>query len=151
MSEEPLSPQQQETEAIRRLGTTYDGFLLHRYLRRILESCRADNEHGALQRHEGARILARDLMAIMAPAIEANSGGRTERSEPILPGGTGRIAVGGSSGGRKPGARRVALEPGDGWDSGEPRQRHRLNVLSTSRKHTGMRRPARPRTRSRNS
>lgn len=74
MADEPVNPRDEEIEAIQRIAASRDGMLLHRYLRRILESCRLTEDPGTLQRHEGARILARDLMGHMARGIEGSSG-----------------------------------------------------------------------------
>lgn len=71
----------EEVEAIQRLARNSDGPLIRRYFRRILESCRVTEDIGALQRQEGARILARDFMVHMDHGLEAPSD-RTD--DPIL-------------------------------------------------------------------
>jgi hypothetical protein len=78
MTDTPIIPLTEETEALDRIARTHDGRLLHRYLRRVLESCRASDESGALQRHEGGRILAADLMRHMAQGIGDTSDGRDQ-------------------------------------------------------------------------
>lgn len=90
MTDEPINPLDEEREAIARIGFTADGGLMHRYLRRVLEGCRATEESGALQRQEGARIFARDLMALMAEGIDS---GRRADTQPLAPARTGAIAV----------------------------------------------------------
>ncbi len=97
MTDEPLSPLDEERKAIARIGFTEDGRLLHRYLRRLLESCRATEEGGALQRHEGGRILARDLMALMAEGID----GRDRTDQPLVPRTGGPVAVTRARGARR--------------------------------------------------
>lgn len=89
MTEETPTAFEEERAAIARIGFTPDGALLHRYLRRVLESVRPGDEGGALLRHEGARIFARDLMAQMAEGIES---GRSD-AKPLAPARTGAIAV----------------------------------------------------------
>lgn len=59
-----------ERAAIDLIARTPHGHLLHRYLRRILESVYDTPEQSALQSHNGRRSLARDLMREMAQGIE---------------------------------------------------------------------------------
>lgn len=117
MTELVVNPQQEEREAIARIALTPDGLLQHRYLRRILESCRATEIDGALSRHEGARILARDLMAIMAEGIESNRAG-SSTDQPLVTRSAGPVAVARTSGTRRRGA------DAPGWgpepDTGSP-------------------------------
>lgn len=85
MDDQPLNPVQEEDLAIARIAASADGFLLHRRLRRVLEGVVETDDPGALQRQTGRRTLARDLMLIMAEAIEAKSAGRDHTgSEPVL-------------------------------------------------------------------
>jgi hypothetical protein len=91
VTDEPLSPIEEEQAAIKRIGATYDGSLLYRHLRRILEGCRVTEDSGALQRHEGGRIFARELLAQMAEGIAS---GRRADTEPLAPARTsGAVAV----------------------------------------------------------
>lgn len=78
-----FNPLDEEKLAIERIGGTYDGRLLHRYLRRVLESVIDIPVDGALRTHNGRRSLARDLMSLMAQGIEGNSG-RSDTDTPIL-------------------------------------------------------------------
>ena len=73
MSDDPINPVTEEAEAIDRIARTHDGRLLHRYLRRVLETVADIQDTGALQSHNGRRTLARDLMRLMAPGIEGTS------------------------------------------------------------------------------
>lgn len=115
MSEEaPVNPMQEEREAWSRVALTHDGLLIHRHLRRVLESRRTTDSCGALSRHEGARILAGDLMDAMSKGIESNRG-RSDADRPILARSSGPKPVARASGI----GRRVELTPGDGW-SPEP-------------------------------
>ena len=75
-----ISPEQEEIDALHRIARSADGPLLRRYLRRVVESCRATVDAGDLQRHEGGRIMARNLMVHMDQA-DARSG---NTDEPIL-------------------------------------------------------------------
>lgn len=102
---EELSPQAQEIEALDRIARTPDGAMLHRYLRRVLESVRVTEDIGALQRQEGARMFAKDLMRHMAQAVEANSG----RTEPILSSAASPAGAPGRA--FRGNARRVAVDP----------------------------------------
>ena len=65
-----MSAEQDEIDAIARLARSSDGPLIRRYFRRQLESCRLTDDGGALQRHEGARILARDFLIHMDHGLE---------------------------------------------------------------------------------
>lgn len=110
MTEEtPVNPQKEEAEAIGRIGLTPDGRLLHRYMRRVLETATEMLPDGALREQTGRRTLARDLMRLMAASVEAQRDG-SEPEQPILTSASGPVGTG-TRGTR----RRVALEPGDGW------------------------------------
>lgn len=74
--------EQEEKEAWRRLSHTPDGALIHRALRRVLESITPIADSGALLANEGRRSLASDLMRLMAEGIEARG-----RSDSIGTGG----------------------------------------------------------------
>lgn len=111
-----INPRDEEKQALDRLARTYDGVLLHRYLRRILEDVRVTDDPGALQRHAGARTLARDLMGHMAAGIESNRG-RSGADDAVLGSGVKPVDTGGGK--QRGTVRRVQLEPGDGW-SPEP-------------------------------
>ena len=102
---EDISPVAEEIQALDRIARTYDGQLLHRYLRRVLEAVYDFQDDGALRGHNGRRTLARDLMGHMAQGIEGTSG----RSDvPILnPPGSGHTA----SRRRPAGSRRVDPDP----------------------------------------
>ena len=104
---EDLDPRQEEVDAIARIAATRDGMLLHRYLRRILECVSpSTTDHHMLQIREGARILARDLMAHMAPAIENRLGRPDTADATLLP------AAGKPTASRRiAGRRRVAPDP----------------------------------------
>jgi hypothetical protein len=92
MSDEPVNPVDEELAAIARIGFTPDGILLHRHLRRILETVVDMPESGALLSHNGRRSLARDLMAQMREGID--SGGRHDpANQPILAGQRRPVAV----------------------------------------------------------
>jgi hypothetical protein len=82
MSEEAISPQQEETDALRRIASTSDGALFHRYLRRVLETVIDLQLDGALREQNGRRSLARDLMRHMAEGL--NEHGSTSIDAPIL-------------------------------------------------------------------
>ncbi len=107
MSDEPLSPIQEEIEALARIARTHDGRLLHRYLRRILETVFDTPDDGTLRSHNGRRTLARDLMGHMAPGIEGDSGRLEHGNEPIL----NRPGSRGASRRRPAGRRRVDPDP----------------------------------------
>lgn len=78
------SLQAEETAALDRIAHSFDGLMLHRYLRRILETCVDFEDSGALRTQNGRRSLARDLMRLMANGIEAQTSGRDYA---IVPGG----------------------------------------------------------------
>ena len=94
MTDEPLSPAEEERDAIMRIAASRDGALLHRYLRRVLEGVVDLQEVGALYAHNGRRSLARDLMRLMAEGIHDD---RTSSDAPILARAGGAIAVAGRS------------------------------------------------------
>lgn len=98
-----LNPLEEEKLALDRIARTFDGQLLHRYLRRVLESVIDIPVPGALRTHNGRRSLARDLMGLMAQGIEGSSG-RLDTSILRSP---GPIA----SRRRPAGSRRVAPDP----------------------------------------
>ncbi len=82
MTDEPVNPFQEEADAILAIAASRDGALLHRYLRRVLETVVDIQETGALYAHNGRRSLARDLMRMMAEGLDA---GRTDPgNDPIL-------------------------------------------------------------------
>lgn len=94
MTDDPINPVKEEEEAIDRIARTHDGVLLHRYLRRVLETVVDLQDDGALRTQNGRRTLARDLMRLMASGIEGTSG---RADQPILtrpgtPAGTGSRA-----------------------------------------------------------
>ena len=102
-----VTPRDEEIEAIQRIAATRDGMLLHRYLRRILECVSPSSvDPHMLQSREGARILARDLMAHMAPAIENRLGRPNSADAAILPAAGKPISAR-----RIAGHRRVAPDP----------------------------------------
>lgn len=108
MTDEPLSLVAEEIEALDRIGRTHDGRLLHRYLRRILETVFDTPNDGALRSHNGRRTLARDLMGHMARGIEGSSGRLEHGNEPIL----NRPGDRPAGGNRRPaGSRRVDPDP----------------------------------------
>jgi|HubBroStandDraft_1064217.scaffolds.fasta_scaffold41251_4 hypothetical protein len=78
MTNAHVTSEQEEIDAIHRLSRSSDGPLVRRYFRRQLESCRATDDDGALQRHEGARILARDFLIHMDQGLEPTDAGRTD-------------------------------------------------------------------------
>ena len=85
MSEELTTPE--INEAWDRIARTRDGQMIYRHLMRLVMATADDDS--ALPRHEGARNLARNLMALMAEGIADNdrycvafvsrAGERTER------------------------------------------------------------------------
>lgn len=112
MTDEPVNPLKEEIDALGRLGMTQDGRMLHRFLRRMVESVCLSDVGGALPRHEGGRMFAATLMRHMAEGIES-SGGRTGSSsddQPILNRAGGGIHVS-----EPRDKRRVKLVPGDGF------------------------------------
>lgn len=86
----PLNPVKEEADAIAALGLTHDGRLLHRYLRRVLETVIDLESDGALRQQNGRRTLARDLMRNLDQAVD-----RTDSStDPtILARASGAVAV----------------------------------------------------------
>jgi hypothetical protein len=81
---EDMSAEQDEIDAIARLARSSDGPLIRRYFRRQLESCRLTDDAGALQRHEGARILARDFLIHMDHGLETPHAGTGNADDAIL-------------------------------------------------------------------
>ena len=100
MTEEIISMEQEEADALRRIAASRDGALLHRYLRRVLEEVFHVESDGALRAHHGRRTLARDLMTLMRDGIDVH---RTDSSDsPILARSGGAVAVTGRSHRRDP-------------------------------------------------
>lgn len=92
------NPVSEEADAIRRIASTRDGALLHRYLRRVLEGVFDLDTDSALRVHTGRRTLARDLMRLMAEGIDD----RTDSTNaPILTRPGGAVSVSGSRGARR--------------------------------------------------
>lgn len=82
MTDDAITPQQEEADALVRIAASRDGALFHRYLRRVLETVIDLDSDGALRQQNGRRSLARDLMRLMAEGLD---GGRTDSTdEPIL-------------------------------------------------------------------
>ena len=105
---------EQERNAIDLIARTPEGKLLHRYLRRVLEAVFDIESESTLRVSQGRRTLARDLMRLMAEGIEATSDRSDGNADkPILTG--GRKPIDTSGGQRRGVARRVSIEPGDGW------------------------------------
>ena len=80
--DKPLSPNEQEANALKAIALTDDGALLHRYLRRVLETVFVGMPDGALREQNGQRSLARDLMRLMAEGIDDRRAHSTD--DPIL-------------------------------------------------------------------
>lgn len=99
MTDEPLSLEQEERDAIRRIAGTRDGALLHRYFRRVLEEVIVADVSGALRAHQGRRTLARDLMRLMAEGIDEH---RSDTDDPILARTRGAVSVARTRGRRDP-------------------------------------------------
>lgn len=91
MSDE-IAPRKEELDALAALARMPEGRLLHRYLRRILETVIDLQDDCALRQQNGRRSLARDLMRHMAEGID---GRRTDSSDdaPILTRPRGAVAV----------------------------------------------------------
>ena len=68
-ADKPLSPNEQEANAIKAIAKSDDGALLHRYLRRILETVIELQVDSALREQNGRRSLARALMRLMAATL----------------------------------------------------------------------------------
>jgi hypothetical protein len=66
-------------EAIDRIARTPDGRLQYLYLQRRMMAITASIDPGTLQRNEGERTFAAQLIGLMATGIE-ESGGRTSSS-----------------------------------------------------------------------
>ena len=105
--DQPLTPAAEEIEAIKRIGFTADGALLHRFLRRVLEGVVDVVDESTLLSQNGRRSLARDLMRHMAEGIEARRDGRSTE-DPILTRSSGGAVVAPARGAR----RRVGPGPG---------------------------------------
>jgi len=80
--DKPLSLNEQESNAIKAIARTDDGVLLHRYLRRVLETVFDMDSDSALRQQNGRRSLARDLMRLMAEGIDERHGSSSD--DPIL-------------------------------------------------------------------
>jgi hypothetical protein len=102
-----INPVAEEKEAIARLAHSYDGLLMHRFLRRTLEAVFDLEPSSALPFQNGRRSLARDLMRLMAEGIETQSGRSSDPA--ILKPGTGPAGVGRSA--FRGTARRVSPDP----------------------------------------
>lgn len=89
--DKPLSPSEQEANAIKAIARSDDGALLHRYLRRILETVIDMDSDGALRAHNGRRSLARDLMRLMAEGIDDRRAHHSDDS--ILSRSSGAVSV----------------------------------------------------------
>lgn len=89
-----ITPRDEEAEAIKSIAASRDGAMLHRYLRRVLETVVDLQDDCALRQQNGRRSLARDLMRLMAEGLDA---GRTHSSadDPILTRPRGPTAVAG--------------------------------------------------------
>lgn len=96
MTEQPdIHPLAEEKAAIKAIASSRDGALLHRYLRRVLETVIDLDSEGALREQNGRRSLARDLMRHMAEGLNDD---RTDSSNaPILARSSGAVAVTGRS------------------------------------------------------
>jgi hypothetical protein len=108
-SEDEIGPVELEKQAIQRLSHSYDGLLLHRFLRRTLELCVDLEPSSALPFQNGRRSLARDLMRLMAEGIDAQHGERTDASILTAAGGPARTSA--RAGAGRGIARRVAVDP----------------------------------------
>jgi hypothetical protein len=106
-------PLEEERKAIDLIARSPEGHLLHRHLRRVLESCIDFADESTLRQGHGRRTLARDLMSLMAQGIADTArtdGRRTDPAEPIL-----ATAGNARSVARTSARRRVTLESDDGW------------------------------------
>lgn len=108
---QPLSPTDQEEAAIKAIARSDDGALLHRYLRRILETVMDIQTDGALQSHNGRRSLARDLMRLMAEGIDDRRADHT--NDPILSRSGGAVVVSP----RRGAGRRITADTRTGYDA----------------------------------
>ena len=73
MSEEITDPDM--AAALDRLARSADGHLLYRHLQKLLMGVSRDP--GTLQEHNGRRLLASELMGLMAKGIEESDGRNT--------------------------------------------------------------------------
>ncbi len=89
-ADKPISLTEQEINAIKAIARTDDGALLHRYLRRVLETVFEMQSDGALREQNGRRSLARDLMRHMAEGIDER---RAHSDDPILSRPSGGVTV----------------------------------------------------------
>lgn len=105
MTDEVINPHTEEAEAIKRIAASSDGALLHRYLRRVLETVIDMDSDSALRQHNGRRSLARDLMRLMAEGIDDR---RAHTSDDSI---ISRSGVGGTAVARRRGAgRRITAD-----------------------------------------
>ena len=74
MIQDEVDPVTEEREAIARIAFSFDGLLMHRFLRRTLEAVFDLEPSSALPTQNGRRSLARDLMRLMQEGIESQSG-----------------------------------------------------------------------------
>ena len=143
-----MSDAQQIAEALDRIARTADGLILYRHLEKQLCAVCLDLGHGALRRHEGYRMFARELMGFMAEGIDA-SGGRSVLGQRDGGGGDGQRK-------RRQSIREYARKPAK---LGRRRNRKRgrrtrrskeinrpAKNLNTSRNRIGTRPPGRSRT-----
>lgn len=104
-ADKPISLTEQEANAIKAIARSDDGALLHRYLRRILETVIDMDSDGALRAQNGRRSLARDLMRLMAEGIDDR---RAHTSDDSI---ISRSGVGGTAVARRRGAgRRITAD-----------------------------------------
>ena len=111
MTDEPLSPTEQENRAIKAIALTDEGLLLHRYLRRILETVFDFQDSGALYAQNGRRTLARDLMRLMAEGIDDRRAHHTDDAILTRPSGGQPVSTGGRGA-----RRRITADTRTGYD-----------------------------------
>jgi hypothetical protein len=112
--QDEVDPVEEEREAIVRIAFTYDGLLMHRFLRRTLEAVFDLEPSSALPTQNGRRSLARDLMRLMQEGIESQSGRASDNA--ILTRGSAPVYARVARGA----ARRVAPDPELAKHTGEP-------------------------------
>jgi hypothetical protein len=106
--QDEVDPVTEEREAIARIAFTYDGLLMHRFLRRTLEAVFDLEPSSALPTQNGRRSLARDLMRLMQEGIESqHAPGSGDRA--ILTRAASAVSAGARAG--RGAARRVAPDP----------------------------------------
>lgn len=87
--------------AIDRISRTPDGRMLYLFLQKTLSSFPVtDGSVDALRDHNGRRMFAHDLMAIMAAGIRETHGGRDPTDGPITFAGPKPVAVSGRTSAR---------------------------------------------------